>query len=270
MEMSAQLQHHQPEPLQAILQDVAGSSHHETTGGKNWEASPRWDEFQRKIEQQNFVPDTPDWYIEKLQESQRLAELGEAQVSFAEAAQALIECYEEILGGRSLELDEYTKPFFRQVSMWIARDPRGDFDPQKGIAVFGSVGTGKTAAMRAIRAVLGRMRSKRGFRIHTCREDVYGAVLANPQNLQDFFDWNRCFDDLGDEPTTLQSFGNRTELLADILSSRFTRWEASGSPLTFITSNLSEEAINERYGERAFDRLRTMCNFWILDGSSRR
>lgn len=57
-------------------------------------------------------------------------------------------------------------------------------------------------------------------------------------------------DDMGIEPSVVKNFGTEITPLTDIIYARYDRMA-----MTIITSNLDDESITERYGERVSDRL---------------
>lgn len=67
-----------------------------------------------------------------------------------------------------------------------------------------------------------------------------------------------CFDDLGAE-STIKYYGNDTNVMAEILLSRYDQF-VSQNMLTHITTNLTSHQIEEAYGTSVRSRLREQCN----------
>jgi len=67
-----------------------------------------------------------------------------------------------------------------------------------------------------------------------------------------------CFDDLGAE-SSIKYFGNDTNVMTEILLSRYDQFVSQRMP-THITTNLTSNHIEEAYGPRIRSLLREMCN----------
>lgn len=72
-------------------------------------------------------------------------------------------------------------------------------------------------------------------------------------------------DDLGTEPATAKVYGTEQTPIAEIINHRY-----EAMLTTIITTNLNDEAIAKRYGERTIDRLREMCEKLTFTGASYR
>ncbi len=74
-----------------------------------------------------------------------------------------------------------------------------------------------------------------------------------------------CFGDLGSESES-SNFGNKRNVIEEII---FNRYE-SKMPFWFthFTTNLNAEQLEQFYGERLRDRLREMCNVFLLENES--
>ncbi len=75
-----------------------------------------------------------------------------------------------------------------------------------------------------------------------------------------------CFDDLGTE-TSLKYYGNEaTNVMAEILLSRYDLFVSKGM-ITHITTNLSAYEIESAYGSRTRSRMRSMFNLIAFDNN---
>lgn len=137
-----------------------------------------------------------------------------------------------------------------------AHDPGCDFGwgpPKRGLALFGTVGTGKTTAMRILAAA---------FRWPiTSLADMSLRYAAEGNDWLDarLDEWRgQCvvLDDLGSEGDD-RHFGSALPVVA-ILSQRYEAWSLSGVR-TYLTSNLSREERVALYGARIEDRAVEMC-----------
>ncbi len=179
---------------------------------------------------------------------------------------------EAIRQNRKLEVDDSNKAVFVALSQWLAKDETDGIDSEKGVGLLGSVGVGKTLAMRAVRMCLQQMRSPRIFDINVCAsvfDDAEAARKRNDDGLAKYRAGNRCFDDLGEEKTVLHDYGNRIEVLCETLLARHRRFEVNGVQ-THFTTNKSVAELEAIYGSRVHDRLFEMCNLISIGGASRR
>ncbi len=133
---------------------------------------------------------------------------------------------------------------------------------RRGIIVFGRYGCGKTAFVRAIRPLF---------------EPVHLVPLNKPEfaelmNVEDWPNWNadamRCsviLDDLGAESAE-SDYGVKREYAAEFA----VRYHQGGQGLLFITTNLTGEAIAERYTARLTSRIKELCIPLHLTGADKR
>lgn len=145
----------------------------------------------------------------------------------------------------------------------------------KGILLVGSVGVGKTTQMQ-----LFSRNPVSSFIIYPCRKiaqdyaeagsetiDLYTDHL-NPSSdnpfRQDMF--GICFDDLGTERSK-KNYGNELNVMEEILLSRYEVRKALPR-MTHITTNLSADMIEEKYGERVRSRVREMFNVILFEGDN--
>ena len=121
----------------------------------------------------------------------------------------------------------------------------------KGLFLFGSVGTGKSFAAKVISSCY-------KIRFYTCRslEFIYETA---PDNFWEIMRERKeiIIDDLGTEDER-NDYGTKFELMEMALDERHKIFENMGIR-TIITTNLSPEAIEERYSPRIYSRIIQMC-----------
>jgi DNA replication protein DnaC len=145
----------------------------------------------------------------------------------------------------------------------------------KGLVLKGPVGTGKTLFfVRVLPRVYPRLMIHRSANIvelaGTCRGEGQFEAMVYGRHEDDLIvvESVLCIDDLGDEPTA-NRYGTKEETLARVICDRYELFKARGTK-TFISTNLNNEQITERYGVRVSDRLREMCYTINMDGDSAR
>ena len=122
---------------------------------------------------------------------------------------------------------------------------------RKGLFLFGNTGTGKTFAAKVIS-------SYRDIHLYTCR-DLEAKYKKSETHFWEIIKDRKdiIIDDLGTEDAK-NDYGVKFELFEKAIDERHLLFEQYGTR-TIITSNLSGEAIKERYSERIYSRIRSMC-----------
>lgn len=171
--------------------------------------------------------------------------------------------------GREFHIDEYNKEIFELLLWYFCGDPRFKeygFSPKKGIALYGTVGCGKTALMKMFRSNPVQSYSVRGCREVSDQVEQEGSEAAKfymdsietSRNIFRQFKLGICFDDVGLEPVETVYYGNRKKIMEEIIWTRYHK----DLPFNFthITTNLNAEEIRARYGERIASRMNEMFN----------
>ena len=136
---------------------------------------------------------------------------------------------------------------------------KGCFDSGHALFIQGGCGTGKTEFFEQLKkSVDPRLEIVSMMKLSRLTADE----LDN--QLEYLRDKDVVFDDLGSELTS-NNFGLRYDSMHIIVADR-----EKLSRMTHFTTNLSDEAILKRYGDRIFDRLGMMCLWVSFAGGSRR
>ena len=147
----------------------------------------------------------------------------------------------------------------------------------KGIALWGGKGVGKTTIMQAFQInpklcfdVVQTSKIKREFQKNGWNGIDY---LFNLQRDYDYLyrygnEWKgHCLNDIGIEEYNQFHYNNQSNVIADIIYERYeTRVPAIATHLTF---NLTAIELEERYNDRIVDRLREMFNFICFPASEK-
>lgn len=148
----------------------------------------------------------------------------------------------------------------------------------KGIALAGNIGVGKTTLMKLFNA-----NQRACFKIVSTRKmadmfidngaevlHTYSKLINVPSAIDTFFQ-NKiglCFDDLGTERQG-KRYGDSANVMEQIILNRYDNTDAAWYH-THITTNLTADEVEERYGSRVRSRMREMFNMITLPGSDRR
>lgn len=177
---------------------------------------------------------------------------------------------------RKFEIPEEMKPAVNSLFRWCMRLP-GNLDPQKGLWLWGDIGTGKSTMMRIINEFACQVRpeEKIGHNLHALpfciyirkAVDICDAYQSQGADglLRYIYTDRLCIDDVGAENRLTGYYGTPTNVIGDLICRRYDRREKFQ---TFVTANISPEQICEIYGERVFDRCGELFNFVRFSGYS--
>jgi len=181
------------------------------------------------------------------------------------------------LYGPEFQLYEEDAAIVAKLFIYFFRDEKlaayNNIALHKGILLNGPVGCGKTSLMNLMRYFLPP--DNRYF-ITPCREIAfnysiegynviqrYTRLAFNPYTKQPL---TICFDDMGLEPI-VQYYGNTCNTFSEIILFRYDLF-IQRDMLTHITSNLSAQEIQDKYGIRVRSRMREMFNLIAFEKES--
>lgn len=188
-------------------------------------------------------------------------------------------------GGTIETMDASTKANIQQVSRWLTNARL-----RPSLIIRGCVGNGKTTTAKSIVATFDALRLSAVQKLRndrwqmTAEQDAVYTALSKLPALrivsavdavalakdEDAFKQMRnslilIIDDLGTEPATAKVYGTEQTPIVEIINHRY-----EAMLTTIITTNLNDDAIAKRYGERTIDRLREMCERLTFTGTSYR
>jgi DNA replication protein DnaC len=144
-------------------------------------------------------------------------------------------------------IDEYNHlPAYDEIIDWMV-DTSG-----RGLMLMGECGLGKSTILNYVIPAIFRTRTNKILRSVPAKE--LGAV---DRNKAPFI----IIDDLGTE-SIKNDYGTKIDAVADAIS-----YAEDSSKTLLITTNLTPQALKERYDERTLDRLRK-CKVVIIKGKS--
>lgn len=230
------------------LSEIIAQSEHFKHAQEKWNA-----QFKKTSEPNNYERE----YYKKVYGDQAVGQVGyeDLRLKFWEMANNLVSGYKI-----------HNTDLYRRLVMYFAGED-GDLDPSKGLVITGGTGSGKTKFFSIMQQSLLNLRIP-AYRTVNCidveqaiRMDSV-AVDANP--YQYFNHGVMCFDDLGTESAETVIYGNRVNVMAEILQLRYNNFQRTGLK-THITTNLVIGEIEKRYGTRISDRIKEMCNVVIFE-----
>lgn len=125
--------------------------------------------------------------------------------------------------------------------------------PPQGLILMGSVGTGKTTALRILAAAFDWHITSWG---EIARRFGAGGIQWLDQWLDTWDQQHVVLDDLGSEGAT-SHYGSPVPV-SEIIDHRYNRWDLFGWR-TYFSTNLVRDELLARYGERTVDRIAQMC-----------
>lgn len=148
-----------------------------------------------------------------------------------------------------------------------------NLDPGKGLLVVGNIGCGKTTLMNIFRD------GPNPFRIVSCREvseawkkhgDIskYCSLNQNSLTSSPFgpLPIGICFDDLGIENKT-KNYGDEANAMEEVLLNWYDKKKFNK---VHITTNLTPDEIEAKYGKRVRSRMKEMFNLVQFEGGDLR
>ena len=144
-------------------------------------------------------------------------------------------------------------------------DYDGNLDPDKGLFIWGEVGTGKSTMLRIIREFCRIVRQPVDgmmyyFRINNvidiCADYADESPNGGYRAIKEYINCPRqAFDELGSETKPTGRWGNFENVMQYIFHQ-----------FTHVTTNYTPDQIAEYYGARIYDRFKEMFNFVALRG----
>lgn len=182
-------------------------------------------------------------------------------------------------GEKSLEVNDENIKVINIICQYLNNEPEflenEDFSFNKGLWLYGKFGSGKTQLLLAYRKCC-KILFNRVVGFKTCVEmneaftkyDVFADKKARHLGIATFAnrkdEIERIFDDLGEEEITINDFGNKICIMANILSERY---KGFPNTKTHVTTNLMRKQISDEYGGRIDSRAFEMFNFIRIGGN---
>jgi len=170
-------------------------------------------------------------------------------------------------------IDEWNRPLMNDLYDY-ANGKDGRLDPNKGLLLWGDIGTGKSTIIKILGEVL-RPKGE-GYLTVSCsylatRFTALGIEALNSSTYNETEmgtrPVNRAFDELGREPIPARHYGNELNIMQYILQCRY---EIRHKVKTFATTNINPKNLGKLYGGYIEDRINEMFNEVELAGKSRR
>ena len=175
---------------------------------------------------------------------------------------------------REFLVDENNRRIFEMLCLYFSKDK--DFEEkfggqlQKGIMLFGNVGSGKTSTFQIFQNISKKHNLKSLWfpMISTTEVVTKFNSSTNKDDIINYYSFGKyMFDDLGREKMA-SNFG-KEDIFSRIMDSRYREFIEKNTR-TFLTTNYSLEEISKRYGDHIYDRFSEMFNIIEMSGKTRR
>lgn len=181
------------------------------------------------------------------------------------------------------QIRDSMKPLLNDIVRWCLMLD-GKLDPDKGLWLWGDIGTGKSTMLEIVRDYCHMVRRPVCYREkdnpRTMRRDpwAYSFRITNASYVAGMFakegypgieeyitSCRQAFDEVGRECIPTGFFGNMENVFQYIFQRRY---DIRRGDFTHVTSNLAPEQIGEIYGDHIYDRCFEMFNFVQMSGES--
>lgn len=175
------------------------------------------------------------------------------------------------------------KPLLNDLVRWCLM-LEGKYDPNKGLWLWGDIGTGKSTMLEILRVYANYVRPSAHYREYDnprqMRKEAwpYSFRIVNASFVAGAFakegypglegyicHCRQAFDEVGRECIPTGYFGNMENVFQYIIQRRY---DLRHGDFTHVTSNLSPEQIGVVYGDHIYDRCIEMFNFVEMSGES--
>ena len=149
-------------------------------------------------------------------------------------------------------LNDEEKDLYKSVGSYLTGG-QTNLDAKKGMFIRGVIGSGKTIMFK-----MAQRFKEKNCKLKFINTEKLSALFEDGQKIDRYLKDEWVFDDLGTEQKS-NNYGKGVEIFKRVIEDRYDKWKYEGLR-THFTSNCSNDLLQEKYGERAYDRLKEMCN----------
>ena len=135
-------------------------------------------------------------------------------------------------------------------------------ETQKGLAIVGEKGIGKSLNFLIYQRIRTSMGEGMDIMVLEVKEIEHKFKLEGQPFIDELIKVKELvINDVGTDSSVIKHYGSNIELVNEILTLRYIKWQKLGGAFkTHISSNLVENQIEAMYGDRIYDRFKEMFN----------
>lgn len=172
------------------------------------------------------------------------------------------------IDGESVVIDEAET--IRGLIRYFINDDSSPYPINKGLFVYGGVGSGKTEIMSCMGKMCERLDLKKAF-VFCKMSDIYTKTRTDKEYdpIEPNVSGSRLFDEFARYTGPVLRFGEPIDINEAIIEQRYDRFVRYGQ-ITHILTNTTPNALQEMISPMLFDRIREMCTSVFFPAKSRR
>lgn len=172
-------------------------------------------------------------------------------------------------------IDEYNRSLLNELFLY-AIGKSSKLNQNKGLWLWGTIGTGKTSIIRILREFDAKTKGRNeqgyfngGFNIVSASTVInqFSRLGLDGIDTHCFKRQTCAFDEVGREPLPAKYYGTEMNVMQYVFQMRY---DMRHECLTHVTTNLSPSEIVAKYGDYIADRVNEIFNVIEVKGTSRR
>jgi hypothetical protein len=176
------------------------------------------------------------------------------------------------------------KKIYENAIRYFSGDPSGEFNINKGLYLYGRIGSGKSLFFKIFKAFNLGCNSGNDFKILTISDLIDGVAMGgfkfflssgitfnefSKLRVADYTIRHMLIDDIGQSVSSVKYFGSELNVIRDFFQRRYNAF-TDYSALTHVATNVTPKEIKNEYGEFISSRMKEMFNVILLPGEDKR
>lgn len=161
----------------------------------------------------------------------------------------------------------HNRDIYRALILWAISHKDSKLDLNKGLFLYGPIGTGKTLALQILAHLLEADELRALHYTMTKADDIVDQVMTTGNFIEiKKLAYRHVFiDEVGQERLFINYFGNELCVMEKVLMYAYDSYRANRT-FMHMSSNYEPEKFEQMYGPRVYSRMKEMFNFIKVDG----